>query len=129
MKHLAYLTIALLLMSCTGETFIDVDPTEFNQIISARTDIKTPEELAKAYYEFPDEASTRSFVVSAVPGNNGILHITIIHDNLDDDSLRSRKVQMTATRSGGVWKVHSIKRNWRCWEGRGHRSWGTAPCS
>ena len=56
--------------------------------------------------------------------------ITLIHDKLLDDSQRATKIVMDALQqSNGAWQVQGIRKNWKCWEGRGHTDWSVEPCN
>ena len=59
---------------------------------------------------------------------NGNTLVTLIHDNQMDDSVKGEKFIMELAKSEGQWNVLSIKKNWKCYEGRGHTDWGTAFC-
>ena len=56
------------------------------------------------------------------------VEVTLIHDNLLDDSMRGKKFVMVLNKKGRKWMVSSIKKNWRCWINRGHENWGIENC-
>jgi len=35
---------------------------------------------------------------------------------------------MTAHKKENVWKVIEVKMNWKCYNDRGHSTWGTGNC-
>jgi hypothetical protein len=128
MKHSLHLFLLLFLFSSCSERFKTLDPKEFNQQIAGRTDINSPEELIKLYFNYPANEGTPQLSVETenLGGNN--YRITLIHSHMEDDSEAAEKFVMTAHLSGRTWKVDEIKMNWKCWDDRGHTSWGTGPC-
>ena len=55
-------------------------------------------------------------------------------DSLSDDSIRSERhlfeLELRSPRDGGAprWTIVWVGATHRCWEGRGHEGFGTAPC-
>src|SRR5688572_14414355 len=129
MKLLSGLLLILGMLTSCSESFEDVDPRDFNETIATRTDIKSPEELIKIYYDYPPNEGTPKLAVNAVTLSEHKYEITLIHSGLEDDSQSGTKVVMVAELKGSTWRVETIKKNWKCWEGRGHTDWGTAYCN
>ena len=111
------------------ESFQAIDPTAFNEEIRHRTDIGSAEALMTLFYNYPSEEEGGSNILIESSETGNLTHeITLIHDRLMDDSQRGIKIVMTAKRSGESWEVIDLKKNWKCWEGRGHTDWGVAYC-
>lgn len=117
----------IFLTSCS-ESFKTLDNKLFNEIIAKRTDIKTPEELIKIYYNYPTSEGNSKFAIYTENLSNNSVKITLIHEGIEDDSISGEKIIMTARLTGQKWIVLEIKKNWKCWDGRGHRNWGTSLC-
>lgn len=120
--------MGVFLISCS-ESFLHSDPKDFNSSISARKDLQTEEELIKAYYNFPEAEGPQSIIISTIKNKDHHSEITLIHDNMQDDSQRALKIIMVAEKTKDGWYIHKIKRNWKCWPGRGHEDWGTEYCN
>ena len=129
MKQYLKLSLLLLFLASCSESFKILDPKIFNRQIAGRTDIKTPEELIKLYFNWPANEGTPQLSVQTEELGNNNYRITLIHSHMDDDSESAEKYVMTAHLTGLTWVVDEIKMNWKCWDDRGHTSWGTAPCS
>lgn len=114
--------------SCT-ERFKTIDPAEFNEKISKRTDIETAEELIEIYYNYPPNEGTPQLELKSKEIEGGLIEVTLIHDRHADDSQRATKIVMTAELNGKSWLVRKVKANWKCYDGRGHTDWGTGPCN
>ena len=122
----------LILLSCLtscSESFQTVDPKKFNEKIADRTDIKTPEELITLYYDWPESEGKPKLTIRANKSGDSNYEITLIHEGLQDDSQSGEKIVMKAKLNGPTWIVTEIKKNWKCWDGRGHSGWGTDPCN
>ncbi|MCL2327301.1 MAG: hypothetical protein FWC39_02175 [Bacteroidetes bacterium] len=125
------LILCVAIFSSCVETFETVDTKSFNEKIAGRTDIKTPEELMKLYYDYDcsqDEGNPTITTRVRTIGKNKY-KITLIHEGFADDSQAGGKIVMTAQQTGATWIVTKIKTNWKCWEDRGHTYWGTGRCS
>ena len=117
----------ILLTSC-GESFKHIDSTKFNIKIQQRNDIKTPEELIEIFYDYPENEGNPKLQITSKKLDKNKFEITLIHDHLEDDSQSAVKYVMTATKKGDIWKVLEVKKNWKCFQGSGHTSWGTGTC-
>ncbi len=134
-KTVILLSVLVLAISCCGkESFNILDTKEFNDKIANRTDIKTPDELIKLYYNYDDlemfyhQEGKQSVTIRVVSLRENRYEITLIHEGLLDDSQSGEKIVMTAKQTGASWTVTEIKKNWKCWAGRGHTNWGTELC-
>ncbi len=128
MRQLFGLIITLTFLASCSEPYIKLDPNTFNEKISSRADIQTPEKLMEIYYDNPtSEGNSKRTIQTKVLGDNSV-EITLIHEGLQDDSESGEKIVMTAKQIGQTWSVIEIKKNWKCRNGRGHKSWGTTPC-
>jgi len=119
---------AIFLTSCS-ESFDYIDPAKFNNTIINRTDIETAEELITLYYNFPEIEGIPYISIETKDLKFGKIQVTLIHDKLMDDSIRALKIVMIVNQTGQSWTVLEIKKNWKCWEGRGHTNWGTEYCN
>ena len=55
--------------------------------------------------------------------------VTLVHDNLLDDSVRSNKIEMLLKPDGNKWIVMSIKKSWRCWRDADNSEWTNVLCN
>jgi hypothetical protein len=128
MKTIVQLILgALLFASCTEE-FKSVDPQAFNKKVAERADIETPEELITVYYNYPPNEGKPDLSINSQKLNANEFEITLIHDGQQDDAQQAEKVIMRAVRTNNKWTVREIRRNWKCYSGRGHTSWGIGYC-
>ena len=97
--------------------------------LQERNDIETPEELITLYYNYPESEGVPNLEIEIKSTGENQYDITLIHDGLEDDSQRAIKVVMQASYSTEKWVVQSIKKNWKCWDGRGHTDWGIEYCN
>jgi hypothetical protein len=129
MKRLVIILIFLALLTSCSESFKIIDPTKFNEKINSRTDIKTSTDLITLYYDYPKSEGTPTLSITSDKIGGNSYEITLIHEGLEDDSQSGVKIVMKAKLNGQVWSVTEIKKNWKCWDGRGHVTWGTVPCN
>lgn len=129
MTRIFRLIFFIFLLSSCSESFKTLDQKAFNQQIAGRTDIKTPEELIKLYFNWPPNEGTPQVSVETENLGDNKFKITLIHSHMDDDSEAAEKIVMTAHLTGLIWTVDELKMNWKCWDDRGHTSWGTGACS
>jgi hypothetical protein len=120
--------LILLVSACSDESYSEIDPAEFNASIAVRTDISSAEALIEIYYNYPEEEGTTQISIESKRMNRNKVAVTLIHDRLADDSLRAIKITMIAKQVKGRWEVLSIRKQWRCYEGRGHTDWGIEFC-
>jgi hypothetical protein len=106
-----------------------MDTEMINKDIVKNTNIKSPEELITIYYNYPNSESKPDLKIEKKEIKNDVFEITLIHDNQPDDSQKAEKVIMLAKKIGKSWNVLKIRRNWKCYDGRGHTNWGTEVCN
>lgn len=119
---------SLLFTSCS-EKFEYVDSLKFNNSIANRTDIETAEELIGLYYGFPENEGTQNISIETKKLELGKIQVTLVHDEMKDDSIKALKIVMIVKQIDQSWTVIEIKKNWKCWEGRGHTNWGAEYCN
>ena len=74
------------------------------------------------------EASSRSFQATTA-GEGGSANASLLLDGLFDDSVRSRRYDLTLSRrDDGTWRIDTAQWAQRCHEGRGHQAFSPAPC-
>lgn len=61
--------------------------------------------------------------------NNFITEVTLIHDNLLDDSIKAIKYVVQFAAIQEQLEIISIKTNRKCWEDRGHSHWDSNNCN
>ena len=112
------------------EEFEVINTDEINRVLWEGTENLSAVEVMKLYY--PHEVETgegnEKITTSETTLDNGNTEITLIHDNRPDDSVQGEKYVMELKESNGNREVVSLKKNWKCREGRGHRDWGTELC-
>lgn len=122
-----FVGLSLFLFCQCAEKFNEKDPTDFNRLLAAEPHIETAKELILLYYPFQGgETPPPKITVDSLKNQNFL--ITLVDDYLADDAQKATKVIMEAERQDTLWRVNSIRVNFRCWPGRGHRNWGIAPC-
>ena len=128
MRQLFGLIITLTLLTSCSESFNKLDTKAFNEKIARRTDIKTPDELIRIYYAYSASEVNPKLTINSKGLSDKSVVITLIHEGFEDDAQSGEKIVMTAKLTGLTWTVLEIKENWKCWDGKGHTSWGTTPC-
>jgi len=112
------------------EKFENINAVELNQMLAKESENLTAQEVMKLYY--PKKVDTgegnEKIEISENILDNGNTVVILIHDNLLDDSVKGEKYLMELKKTNGKWKVFSIKKNWKCWIGRGHTDWGIELC-
>jgi hypothetical protein len=70
-----------------------------------------------------------SFEAATGPEGAGPASATLVLDGLLDDSIRSRRYELTLSRrDDGTWRIDSAAWAQSCREGRGHQDFSPAPC-
>lgn len=127
MKKLAFLLL-LTTVSCS-EPFNYINPSNFNKKIAELTDIKTPEELIILYYTGTGKIDNNLSLNITTVKEEKVYTITLINNNIKDDSVCGEKLVIKAVKKGENWHVLEIKENHRCCKGRGGpRDWSTQLC-
>ncbi len=107
-----------------------VDVSKFNQELASMSEALSPEAIMKKYY--PHEAGeegNESVNINQTQLDNGNTEVTLIHDNMLDDAVKATKLVMELEPKGDQFTVASLKKSFKCRQGRGHADWGAAPCS
>ncbi|WP_439695089.1 hypothetical protein ACFGVS_18480 [Mucilaginibacter sp. AW1-7] len=119
----------LILFGSCAESFKQIPPDKFNDTIAKRKDIKTSDELIKAYYQYRQyysETDARPRLnITSRKLDSGDYEITAIDTITNDDALAAEKIVMIATRKAETWKTLDIKYNWKARDGYGSSEWGT----
>ena len=131
-------TLSILIINCTNsnvqnETTIDsssvkIDKYEkLNQRVRKAGNINTPVELIKYYYGEIDADQNINISVDQLENNQ--YEITLIQENIKDDSIEGMRVLMLAKRDNNQWTVLDIQRTWRCQKERGHTNFSSEMCN
>ena len=93
-----------------------------NQMLAKENENLTAHEVMKLYYPKKVETSEGNEIIETSEHilDNGSTVVILIHDNLLDDSVKGEKHLMELKKTNDKWKVVSIKKNWKCWNDRGH---------
>jgi len=117
-------------INTTYEKFEMINADELNQILAKESKNLTAQEVMKLYY--PKKVETgegnEKIEISENILDNGNTVVILIHDNLLDDSVKGEKHLIELKKTNDKWKVVSIKKNWKCWNDRGHTDWGIELC-
>ena len=113
-----------------NEKSVMVDTDEINQILTKNNESLSAQEVMKLYYPIKvitGEGNEKIEISEKIAGDGNTL-LTLIHDNLLDDSIKGEKHIMELKLTNGKWTVLSVKKNWKCRNNRGHNSWGIGMC-
>ena len=127
MRQLFGVIIILLFLTSCSKPFKTLDTKMFNEKIANLTNIKTPQELIKLYYNSSENEITDKLSIQVINPGNKKYQIILIHEGIQDDSQSAEKIIMTGIQTGRTWNVMEIKENWKCQNGKGHTSWGITP--
>jgi len=109
---------------------IEEDADDLNHEISAHGGAMTPEEIIKMYYPHQVNPEGKEIItIDKEDLEDGNVKVTLIDDNMVDDSQKTSKIEMTMQPVGEAWKVLKIEKQWKCYEGRGHTDWGIQSCN
>jgi hypothetical protein len=109
---------------------IEEDPDDLNHNISAHGGGITPEEIMEMYC--PHEVNPggkEEITMTKQDLDDGNIKVTLIDDNMEDDSRKTSKIEITMEPIGVAWKVLKIEKQWKCYEARGHTDWGIQSCN
>jgi hypothetical protein len=114
-----------------NEEFKQLNSDDLNQLLTEKERNLSAKEVMRLFYPHKVETSegNEKIELTEKVSNNGKIVVTLIHDNLLDDSVRGEKYVMELRKSNNRWAVISIKKNWKCWDGRGHTDWGIKLCN
>ncbi len=112
------------------ENFQALDFEDLNKKITELTESISPQSIMKMYYpnEVESGEGNESITMNETTLKNGNIEVVLIHDNLLDDSVKGEKYVMKLKKQDAKWTVVSLKKNWKCREGRGHTAWGINSC-
>ena len=75
------------------------------------------------------DASSRSFQATTAGENGDTATVSLLADGLFDDSVRSRRFDLTLTRQDdGTWRIDTAQWAQRCQQGRGHQNFSPELC-
>lgn len=114
----------------SGEKFETLDFSEFNAKLIKNEAILSPKAIMKLFYptEVEGAEGNEQILMSQNEISKNEVELTLIHENMLDDSLNGLKYIMRLKRVGDKWITVSINKNWKCWDGRGHTYWGIEKC-
>ncbi len=111
------------------EEFKIIDVSKLNAELSQKTTIISPKDIMKMYYPYvPGREGNQEIIISDKTLSSGNVEVTLIHDNMLDDSMKGAKYIMELKKLDDNWTVLSLKKNWKCWADRGHTNWGIKLC-
>lgn len=85
--------------------------------------------IAKAVEDFSEMRSRTIEIKAESAEDDSKLTVVIIDDGYLDDSVRGKRTTLMVERGAdGIWNIKSSTEAWRCYEGRGHTDFSTAPC-
>lgn len=112
------------------ELFERLDIMEINEKISETEETLSPKGIMEMYYPVGKESEEGNETI--ITKENSLEHeeteVVLVHDGLMDDSVKGFQYVMVLKQQEEKWKVVSLKRNWKCYEGRGHTFWGIDNC-
>lgn len=85
--------------------------------------------IEKAVEDF-EEMRSRTIEIKADSSEDASkVTVIVTDDGYMDDSVRGKRTTLRIEMdANGVWQIKSSAEAWRCWEGRGHTDFSTAPC-
>lgn len=112
------------------ELFEREDILAINRKIAKMDSIVGLKEIMELYYPYETETNegNEKITITEKSLEHEITEVTLIHDNLMDDSMKAIKYIMLLKQQKGKWTIISIKKNWKCRKGRGHAYWGIDLC-
>jgi hypothetical protein len=127
MKNIAlYIVLLVCTTSCLSRYEV-VDATSFNKTILRDLSIQNPAELMQLY--IPYEGNSNTTIEWKELKEPGTYKITLTETDLKDDSLFGIKTIMYATYDQDTWFVTELHKQYKCWKGRGHKSWNGIKCN
>lgn len=114
-----------------NETFEIVNTDELTKTLKKIKANLSAQDVMRLYY--PTSVNTQegyeTLEITEAIEPNGNITVTLIHDNLLDDSAKGVKYVMVLKNQHKQWQIISLKRNWKCQKDRGHSYWGVKWCS
>lgn len=113
------------------EKFQEINFNYLNKILSQKTEKLSVRQIMNIYYpiNINNEEGNQIITIQERNLDNGTIEVELIHDNQLDDSIKAVKHLMILNNEGGNWEVISLKKNWKCWDGRGHTNWNIELCN
>ena len=118
----------------TGEQihkYENIDISEINKKLALQKNNLTAKQVMKLYYPYTIDENTegnQSIYISNPVTKKESTFVTLIHDNLLDDSVKAEKYQMELMKKDNKWKVISLKKSWSCCRVFGVKNWGIQLC-
>ena len=114
-----------------SEKFQELNPETINVLLKAKNGNISAKEVMELYYPYEVIVGegNESIEISEKKLENGNTLVTLVHNNLLDDSIKAKKYILELKNENNLWFVVSIKNNWQCRVGRGHTNWGIKMCS
>ena len=114
-----------------SEKFQELNPETINVLLKAKNGNISAKEVMELYYPYEVIVGegNESIEISEKKLENGNTLVTLVHNNLLDDSIKAKKYILELKSENNLWIVVSIKNNWQCRVGRGHTNWGIKMCS
>ncbi len=93
--------------------------------------VKSPMQVvARLVGEMRDTKTRAIRFISPNAEGSDSLTVVVTDSGLLDDSIFAERMRLELRKnSGGVWKVISGQRAWRCQQGRGHQKFNATPCN
>ena len=85
-------------------------------------------ESRDAGWESDPAGLAREYVRAAGAVTTSGSTVTLLRDDLEDDSIRSERYVLELEEDGDVWELVSARWEQRCHQGRGHESWSPELC-
>ncbi len=84
----------------------------------------------RMYYPYKVETSEGNEIITmhTTRLNKENVEVILIHDNFLNDSVKGEKYVLYLKNIDSKWIVISLKKNWKCRDGRGHKDWGIGLC-
>lgn len=96
----------------------------------ARKNLNTPQAILNAYAPKDTTNKDEDYVyeVTKMKSDENATLLLLVEDNMQNDSLKARKVLMRIEYKDNKLKVNQIKESYQCWEWRGHQDWSAVVC-
>lgn len=115
----------------SNEKFEIINTNQLTKKLNQSNKNISAQEVMTLYY--PTEIETKEgnevIEMTEAVGANGNTTVTLIHDNLLDDSVKGIKYILELKKAHNEWMIISLKKNWKCQNSRGHTDWGIENCS
>lgn len=111
-----------------------IDFENFNKTIiegqEAKTEwVNSPFQIALKFTNDQLESRSKKIEVQSENAENqDNVFVTIREDGLLDDSVQSSMVILKMNKKEDLWQIQEAKQVWKCWEGRGHKTFNSQPC-